>query len=538
MPLSPTCPFGPPQGSRTVALAAMVLAACSCPGQINNEATPGKSVEGSLKTSLVAAGLSKHRPVESYYGNFTLRQTFPGINPVIGLPFSESARENKRAEARIGPFELDLIQLQAGLLWSDNVDRVEFNKESDLIGIVQTSASLRAQFGEHVGIRVGGTFGWLPFENEIGVAGFGLTEPLRASGTISPLFDTTLTYENHTDDWEFEFINQARLEFDNTGSISTAQNLEVWRPLEFNEADRAGRYRFFVASRGRNTTSGGNNDRFDESDLVFINLTGATARRMLPTLTELEVSVFHREFEYTQEQPGDRSWEQGLTVNLTNKREDMRFQPFAQYKVVRSDEYKYRMKEVIGVKSDLSDYTSIIASAGAFQGERSDGTRNRNTEIYRVAVVNDLTPTITHSAGFEREVEDTSTLYVTDRFFYELYKVVNGWMTYGTRFEWRDREPLEGPDQRSRSGIFWSQYLNIDLKPYGNVRLSSFYDENASTVLAEEFDLWAVTAAATYNLSDTATLSLTMQHRERNDSVLGESYKENLIFMNFAKSLY
>ncbi|MFN7138515.1 MAG: hypothetical protein ACK4UN_04160, partial [Limisphaerales bacterium] len=166
----------------------------------------------------------------------------------IDSPFAQGFRPED-AEFKLGPFYLDVRSVSGAILWSDNFNRTEINEEADAIAITRLELAALVQLTERLRFALSGVLIYLPFENEIGVAGFGIDD-FFATFHYGPIGRAQLTYDIRLADWELFFYNDLSVRYLRTRE-GIAFELFDFEGETFDEEDRAGRYVF----RGRGATA-------------------------------------------------------------------------------------------------------------------------------------------------------------------------------------------------------------------------------------------------------------------------------------------
>ena len=94
-----------------------------------------------------------------------LRLEIPTFNG--NFPFLHRGFEPQDADLKAGPIFFKLDALSAGLLFSDNANLTETDRESGVIAILRMSGTLIVQFSEDIRFAASGSLVYLPTEGEI-----------------------------------------------------------------------------------------------------------------------------------------------------------------------------------------------------------------------------------------------------------------------------------------------------------------------------------------------------------------------------------
>lgn len=262
------------------------------------------------------------------------------------LPFVTRGFAPSDAMIKLGRFYMDVGPLSGSVLWTDNQNRSNVNRESGVISVARLEFRGMVQWNEGLQFAIRGAAIWLPFQNKAGLDGFGLFDPINArfgaAGGRIPL-RAQFVYDFVLSKWDMQFIDDFSADFaDGFFGLrgEFADELVITDPIAFNEQDRAGFYRFggngvATTSRAGRTTQLDTAQQLDTRSLVLRNLIGLSATRTVPTNTRMTLFGSHSDqwfFDNSQTVPRTVDV---AGVTAINQRENMRFKPFASYRIQR-----------------------------------------------------------------------------------------------------------------------------------------------------------------------------------------------------------
>jgi hypothetical protein len=269
---------------------------------------------------------------------------FAGFSPfrVEGKP--------QEAEVKFGSFFLDILTLGATVLYSDNSNLTEADKEPEPTALVRLEAALIYQINEAMQLTAAGAMVWLPFRSEVS-----FSDPQADyTGNLSPLFQTQFSY-----DIPFNKVDVQILE--NFAAL----------PGGFGVSGRA--FDLLDRSPGAdedttllNSQSQGVTDRRARNTVSYKNNVGANISTMLPTVTRLTFGYVHENTWQTggiaQETSSD-----SFTVDLRSERENMRFKPYFSYTAKhQSDRFGYDTAPRGGIEGPITPYLDLRSEMGYF----------------------------------------------------------------------------------------------------------------------------------------------------------------------------
>ncbi|RYD71968.1 MAG: hypothetical protein EOP84_23975, partial [Verrucomicrobiaceae bacterium] len=205
------------------------------------------------------------------------------------FPLLDRGFEPEDADLKFGPVYFKLQALGAGLLFSDNINLSENDRESDVIGIVRLSGSVVVQLTEGFRIAAAGSLVYFPFENRIGITGYGLNAPFSFGLGAIPALETQVTWDTMLGGWPILFADEFRIGVGRY-SISSRDDFQLFEGGSFEGEDRAGRYSFRAPAQ-RSRESGSDYRERDSEFIYYSNTVSATTERFFPGDVRLRVRV-------------------------------------------------------------------------------------------------------------------------------------------------------------------------------------------------------------------------------------------------------
>ena len=448
--------------------------------------------------------------------------------PRFNAPLFSRGIRPENADFKLGRFYLDFRAVSVGLLYSDNASLRQTNRNAGVVGIVRLTMAAILQVTERLRIATYGTLDWLPFRNEVGIAGFGLKDPFAQFGA-GPSWQTQLTYDLQAGKWDIEAIDDFRVRYRKFGAVG---GFDLYNGERFDEDDRAGRFVFGDRTHGGNGAPP-TETRFGENFFEARNLVGAVGSRLLPTETLLKVGVNHSDSWYYNSAGGSdlpRSRDSAF-VALISERETLRFKPFVRYRVSRRDNEGWDQQAHAGVHGPITENIQLLASAGYF----ADGNSDRQTYLTRVRLRHVPGPFTFHQLEFHHGITEPDKGIETS--WYYLLRQVLGPDFYGELFGFESTfEDLRG---KGRSGEEWRAgvRLTYNLGNHTTLRASGTYvklDHKKSSNLGG-YEAWVGRAELFYRFTRSLQAQLIYQYQTRDSAVADNSYYENLVAVNFVK---
>ncbi|MBA4147314.1 MAG: outer membrane beta-barrel protein [Verrucomicrobia bacterium] len=451
--------------------------------------------------------------------------------PDFASPFARGFRPED-AELKLGPFYLDVRSVSGGLLYSDNINATEFNREDGVIGIMRLHMTALLQLTENLRFAVSGVLIYLPFQNEIGIAGFG-ADDFFARFDYWPIARAQLSYDFKIGDWEIVVFDEFRMNY-----IRPIEGVdfEVFDEGQtFDEEDRAGRYVY--RPRGDLSRDAGDfRDRrrrgLDEVFVGAVNVVGASANILLPTVTRLTVGADHSNYWYIN-RPSDArlpSERDHVYGTLISERETLRFKPYTTYEAWTTDLYKgWRQEAHAGVFGPVTENLSLRGDVGYFWGSGA-----RESVLWLLSLRHTPHPRMYHELRYTKRVtqpdEDLKET-LAYRLRYSLSRDLSA-VLFASRSDYDDVQSSERGALEYKAGIRFT----YDLARRTTLRLGTVFTriENENPAAAD-VDRWSSRAEILYRYTQTVHARLLYQHLIRDSNLPLDSYEENLVILTLTK---
>ncbi len=446
----------------------------------------------------------------------------------FGLPFTGKGFKLDDAEIKLANFYIDLRALSASLLYSDNINRTELNREDGTLFTLRLDFAVYAPLTERFRISVSGALIYLPFENRFGI---GLFDPYKRF-EFSPLLRSQIAYDLSVGNWEVELIDDfkvSQIPFDVQLSYSYFDGA-------MEDPQRLGRYSYNTgvsASSGRIYDDRSSFGAFDLGLVQARNDVGARVSRLLPTETRVEVGAFHSDFWYLS---GDenlfrlpRSGDWAYT-KLVSERENLRFKPFLSYYATH---YNYNTSwehEVNGgIQGPITDYINFFGSVGHKWLDLGRGELK-----WRLALRHQLTPTTWHSLEYLRDVTEPDR-DLEDRWIYRINQLIADGLTaqfYGSVGSFEDLDKTGTGSDEWRAGL---RFLYV-VSPKTTFQVGTTYRRfDYEKSLAPDSDEWVTFFQGTYKFTPTFEARVQYQFTDRSSNRKNDSFYENYGVVSLVK---
>lgn len=480
----------------------------------------------------------------------TLQFGMPGgmFSSGASLPFIERGFSPNDATIKLGRFYLDVGPLSGSILWSDNVNRNNANRESGIISVARLEFRSLIQWTEGLQFAVRGAFIWLPFQNEAGLDGFGIFDPVNArfsaAGGRIPL-RAQFSYDFLLGKWDMQFIDDFQADFTDgffglRGEF--ADELVITDPLTFNEQDRAGFYRYGgvgqnqTSRRAGRTTQLDTNQQLDTRSLVIRNLIGLSATRVVPTNTRMRLYGSHEDLWYVSDDPGNARTIDTAGVMAVNQRENMRFKPFADYRVSKiSTRSGVNQQAQGGLFGPITDQVDFLGSAG---WQKAWGS-NQDNLIWQLNVIHEAGPFTTQTVTYSRQQSSGtgSNNDIIQALTYGLWQTLGPNMRGGIfarwlKFEDNDNRVLDTTQWVVGARLLYQYSPKTDL--FAQVVRTQIYEKDPA--VGDSVFLVAQ-AGVSHRYSESITGRILYRHdqRQRDTLVAGRSYSENVVVFTIEK---
>ena len=453
--------------------------------------------------------------------------------PTYNLPLVERGFRPEDAEVKIGNLYVDVRDVSTSILLSDNVDASETARKGGVIGIMRLSTAVMYQVNDGIRLAVHGTLVYLPFKGKAGVNGFGISDPLDAEFGAEPVAHAQLAYDFLLGSWDVNMTDDFTA---NTANYLAGLTInQQFRGAEFEGADTAGRYSYRDSESGaRNERSRSRSSRLAFEDMVYLNSVRIAASRMIPTVTRATLALEHENYWYQGQDKGSVSRRDTFIASLINEKKDVRFKPFVHYEASNDDAHRGLDHQArAGLRGPVTENLDFLGDAGYYW--QTGRVNSHSSFLWRIRF--DHTPgplsgqaleygqTVTRP---ERDLDE----YIAYRYYHLLGPHLAGEL-FGERHRFEDLDNNNSGSTEYRAGV----RLTYDLGKVADLRGTAYYTrvDNDAALRGNHDDL---TARIEYihRIGQTVQAEVTYQYYERNSSVAGDSYYENLFILTLRKS--
>lgn len=474
-----------------------------------------------------------------------------GLDTDLGLPLKEGPAPED-AMLRLWRIYANMPRTSVEFIASDNADRTTHNRKGGVIGMVSTDFDILLQLTDNLQIVSRGSLIYLPFENEVGLHGFGLLDDrFGLAGEIDASSDLFIEakLDGVVGEWDFFVADRIGLEPDANSDLRSYRTadarLNYLRANNFDKADTLGRYS--LGGRGRINTQGDDldsnstsDDRWGYSTAYYYNKASTGVSRTIPTETLVGLTAYRTD-RWGMDGRGrgerDSEWEHGVNLSLVNQHYNMRFKPYFTYTAsTNSEDHFWQHVARLGVTGPLSEYTDLNANVGyawrsGYDRKSDDDSRSW---LWHVSLHNELNELTTHRLSYSRYIQPDSNRYHTT-LAYSLHRVLGPYLDsslFAVRTEVDGGENhLKDDETRYEVGarLGWDVSSRLDLTLTGTMSVVRRHNQDT------DYKESRIRLAADYDLSDTVELMLSYEYARRTDDVPDRDYYENLVRLRLTK---
>lgn len=475
-----------------------------------------------------------------------------GLGASHGFNLLGRGFEPNDADLKAGPFYFQLRAISGSLLMSDNVNASETERESGAISIVRLTTSIIAQLTESLRLSASVNLYWLPFKGKVGIStpSESFNFDLRSVGGDRPV--AQIDWEGRIGGWDVFVIDSFYASL--TGDVFENYVYEesLFEGAGFDEFDRAGRYTYTGASTqiGRSIDQAGNREEdFDVTD--YRNRIDVGAQRLLPGPIRLQIRAYREDLWYNQGSRGLPKIREGGSIFAGWERENTRFKPYFRYDIDRTDvQPEWDQTFITGLRGPITDQLAMNLYGGTF----IEGTTDQSSTIGGLSLRHLAGPYTYESFFIGREVNDTfGRTELVDRISYNIHQVLGPKMFTDAFTAYQiARTTDDSGDERQEflAGI----RLIVLPGPRTVARLSYIYDRittgnpefifsgedrfddetsNGDTVFIQQ----TLRLDLTYRFTESFFGRLSIEHRDVDSDIEGNSYYENLVILTLTKTL-
>jgi len=404
---------------------------------------------------------------------FGMESRFLDINDGVSAPDT--------ANLKVGRAYFTLDSTSGSVLYSDNVDFVSSAPKSGTISVFRIAGGVQFLATERLQLATSGTLVYLPRQQQAGIAGLGVEDPLAEIYERSS-FRAQLSYETRISDWDVQLVD----EFSAAPALPTVGG---FGGTNFAAEDRVGRYTFreqtrFPAAGSTNTS------------LIRENLLGGIVTRSLPTDTRVSAGLNRFNFWYTG--PIDRQTNLPDTrdrgfISIASERENLRLKPFSRYQIERNDTAPWNHEIQLGVAGPLTDYVDLIAFGGYFWAENAQSSGR----IWGVSLRHTPRELTRHEIRYSRAL-DNLTRELETQVRYNISQGLTSSLSTRLGAFHTEFESLRQPGPGGRE---WGASLGLDAAVIAKGRLtveSAYFRQEYNGIPADRSDGWLGRIRMTY----------------------------------------
>lgn len=497
-------------------------------GSYQNPPTPGVSYSRIFRNT----GAPYTDPLNPIAVTPSIRTSSVQANATVGLPLVasfpliERGFEPQDADLKLGPVFFKLQGVSAAVLWSDNINLTETNRESGTIGIVTISGAIIAQLTEGLRAAISGSLVYLPFKNEIGIAGFGIYAPFLFGFDNQPIARSEITWNTMIAGWNVVFADDFQIGIGRY-SNNIRDDAVLFSGGGFNGYDQAGRYVFRAPQDPVSDRSSNNNHNENNNDFVyFSNTVSAQVDRLVVGKTRLRVQLAHQNLWYNQGGRGLPTLRDEANVSLVSERENLRFKPFIIYQALKTDLQDSFVQSVrIGVDGPITDQLQLHAEFGGYFSNGEYG------------LLGSLS--LRHQAGPYTQ----QTLFI-GRSLNSFYDQIDEGIGYNIRQILGPKIALDA--FILATNIYYLNGVGSSYREYRTgLRFSIVAGPRTNFILTGTYSLleyesgqsntWTGLAEVSHYFTDTLRARLVYQYQQNDSDFFNDNYYENLVFFSLEK---
>lgn len=445
------------------------------------------------------------------------------------------------AELKLGNFYLDIRNLTGSVLYTDNANLSSNNRESDVIAAVTLGLTAMYQLTEGLRVAVEGSVIYLPLSNEIGVAGFGISDPFAQfnldGGTLAR---AQISYDFNVAGWDAVAYDDFQVSNRSIYRLGDADSADLYNGESFTSEETFRNRRVFDVDNDRtpqfkDTRQGV--DRFKFGAIDYKNVAGVTFQNLLPS--DLRATAGYRHENYWYSDSGvvssltARANERDVVFGeLRSERENLRFKPFVRYTASTTDVLKGWDQQVsAGVSGPITDQLFFHGEGGYIWS----GNSSRTTTSWRLGLVHVAGPYTVHAIRYSRVLTEPDRV-VKQTLSYDLTQILGPYLTsrfFASRSEFENLDVGNSLAIEHRAG----GVLNYDIGIFGDLAASMFYGRvEFDNPANPDYEYWTFRLNYGLKLGEKTFTTIFYQYEQVDSQPPGNSYYENLLGASLTRS--
>ncbi len=212
--------------------------------------------------------------------------------------------------------------------------------------------------------------------------------------------------------------------------------------------------------------------RYDHFDSIWYqNRVGATVSRLFPTETRLTVGGYHQNNWYGGNISDLNDSDQDVIfVALKNEHENMRFKPFADYRVISNSGWEdWAQVAYIGIEGPITKQIDFLGEFGYYDSGASPLT----TQLWTVGLRHRIGPFTWHELEWTRRPTDPER-FIRTGWFYRLHQILTKDIDAEFVFDYSDYDK-EDEDIRDSNQIETGLIFTYNMSPKLLTRIGGYY---------------------------------------------------------------
>ncbi len=358
-------------------------------------------------------------------------------------PFFNRRYNPGTAMFKAGPLFLDVVYVGAGFIYSDYTGEAQFSDgEGDgATAIIDLALRGQLRLAEDVYLTAQVAVAYLPLENRIG---FNAASAFGGSPNLLLGFN----YERGFGSWDVRIYDRFQGAF---------RFLDLFVGEGEDAFDRAGRYSFGISA---NESRGLDNDFFNEDDVYFSNVLGASAGTLfLDDDFYFNLSVDHMDYWRGFGFDDHRKRDIG-EAELAYRGLSLPFSPSAFYQIYSSDGFdSYYERMGLRIRGRLTDYITYRGEVGYLRGH-GEGLSREESLFWNGVINHRLTERTAHSLYFGEDIvfDDITGDEAFSRYIgYRIQHQLSRRLSVSGGAQWSDDEALLGRGQNTQRSLYFAQ---------------------------------------------------------------------------------